>query len=211
MTTGPVESHAIPQSLAPSIGASVPIPKPNPGEVEGSFMSRCLSALAKADADKPHDQRTAMCMRAWRERDAARESFQEAHVRPAGSLDIPREALPQIPGEQVEAFIAWLREQGVDVRETKAQACTLKPTQAALDTEKVAKFRQGGTAREKRLITSADGYILDGHHRWGAIMADDPEGEVDVMECGQPIADLVETARKFPGAHARDMNDEAAA
>jgi hypothetical protein len=46
----------------------MPIPSPHKGEEKNSFISRCCSALAKSDPDRPQAQRVAMCFSAWREK-----------------------------------------------------------------------------------------------------------------------------------------------
>lgn len=44
----------------------MPIPSPKAGESKDNFVSRCISALAKADPNMPNEQRIAICFSKWR-------------------------------------------------------------------------------------------------------------------------------------------------
>lgn len=44
----------------------MPIPRPQTGEEQGAFISRCASKLADTDPDRPQAMRMAMCYTAWR-------------------------------------------------------------------------------------------------------------------------------------------------
>jgi len=52
----------------------MPIRKPRSDESESDFMRRCMGELADADSNRPPDrrrpqnQRVAICMQAWRDR-----------------------------------------------------------------------------------------------------------------------------------------------
>jgi len=44
----------------------MPIPVPRSNEKRSSFISRCISFVAKESPDRPHKQRIAMCYTSWR-------------------------------------------------------------------------------------------------------------------------------------------------
>lgn len=44
----------------------MPVPKPNAGESQKDFISRCASALADTDPERPNEQRIAMCYSSYR-------------------------------------------------------------------------------------------------------------------------------------------------
>ena len=54
----------------------MPVPKPNAGEKETEFVSRCISTMNKRDPNTPQDQVTAMCYGAWRRRKEKMVDFQ---------------------------------------------------------------------------------------------------------------------------------------
>ena len=47
----------------------MPVPKPNPGEQQDDFISRCVSWLADDSPDMPNKQRVAICFSQWREKE----------------------------------------------------------------------------------------------------------------------------------------------
>lgn len=196
-----VQTFTNPGAIAPSIGGAVPIPTPTPGEDEATFVARCHRALA---TDYPRaDQRHGICSRAYR---SAHESVRLAEevMSPAGAINgFARTDLPQIPDEEMAAFIAWLEQEGISFQEGKAMAATIRPTQAEIDSEKVNALR--GKPTTGKLIVAQDGDLLDGHHRWAAAMADDPTQGLDVVHVDLPFPDLVAKAHTFPGAKRRDV------
>lgn len=45
----------------------MPVPKPKSGESQDDFISRCMSALADSDPDRPQKQRLAICFQTFRD------------------------------------------------------------------------------------------------------------------------------------------------
>jgi len=52
----------------------MPIPRPNTGEEQGAFISRCASKLVDTDPDRPQAMRMAMCYTAWRRAKGVKQS-----------------------------------------------------------------------------------------------------------------------------------------
>lgn len=82
----------------------------------------------------------------------------------------------------------------------------LYATQKEIKTEKVESMRGEPWLAQKPIIVSLDDYILDGHHRWAALLADDPHYLMRTVRIGLPIRELLLVARKFPGAERRDFD-----
>lgn len=111
-----------------------------------------------------------------------------------GGFNIPRASMPQIADQ--ESFARYLEFIGVDVRFVKSHLNFLKPTQTEFDQEKVDSMQ----APYGSIIVSNDGYILDGHHRFFAAVADPDHDSIDTYTCGVTINQLL--------AHAKDYLDE---
>lgn len=112
-------------------------------------------------------------------------------------------------------FQEMLINRGVKVERTKHPASFLKPSQEYLSGVKVAGMmnsmenqRLNRPGRKMNLegspvFVSRDDYIVDGHHRWAALVgvdfADDKEGDVqmDIVRIDMPILDLLDEANKF--------------
>lgn len=142
---------------------------------------------------------------------------------------IPRKLMPQLKGEATPgswadknlkkdakgevdgeaAFKAMLKETGRKLTPKSYDVSQLKATQTDLVGAKVAGMLQGLKKDPKHpgitapIYVSKDGYILDGHHRWAAMvglaMADGSTKPVnmDVIEVDMGIEDLVEETNAF--------------
>lgn len=114
-----------------------------------------------------------------------------------GTLGIPRAEMPQIPGKDRGALVAFLEARGIPYERTEVAPDSLRPTQREFSRKKTQQARQD-TGGAKTVIVSGDGYVLDGHHRWMAQLVDDKP--VDVMRFDAPIRELLAAVREFPGA-----------
>ena len=147
-----------------------------------------------------------------------------------GNKGIPREDMPQFKGtpepgspadklpkdengeaDTEEFFKQMLNKQGIKVSEpTNVPADRLKATQSELVGPKVAgmsKVLADPTHPAYAKITapiyvSNDGYVLDGHHRWAAIVAhnaSNPDNQIpmNVRVIDEPIEPLVKRSNAF--------------
>lgn len=86
---------------------------------------------------------------------------------------IARKDMPQIPSERRGEFLADLAKDGVEVTEESLDPKTLKPIQKEVSSSRSGaiynKYKeQGGIPQEQRILISKDGFVIDGHHTWGA-------------------------------------------
>ena len=108
-----------------------------------------------------------------------------------GGFNIPRASMPQIADQ--EGFARYLEFLGVDVRFVKSHLNFLKPTQTEFDPEKVAAIN----APYGSIVVSSDGYILDGHHRFFAAVADQSCDSIDTYTCDATINHLLKHANDY--------------
>ena len=147
-----------------------------------------------------------------------------------GNKGIPREDMPQFKGtpepgsiadklpkdengeaDTEEFFKQMLNKQGIKVSEpTAVPADRLKATQSELVGPKVAGMSKvladpNHPAYGKitaPIYVSNDGYVLDGHHRWAAVVAhnaSNPDNQIpmNVRVIDEPIEPLVKRSNKF--------------
>jgi hypothetical protein len=115
--------------------------------------------------------------------------------------------MPQIRVHAMPGFLEWAEEHGVDVRRTRKQVQRLRATQLEIDPGMVERVLRNGVdaiLREKPMLSSSDDYILDGHHRWAALLVRDPEALVELIEFMTPIKNLLELAWSFPDVEYSD-------
>ena len=93
-----------------------------------------------------------------------------------GQRIIGRSEMPQIPDEHRANFISYLAKAGISTTDEGVDPLSLKPTQKDLKGPKVGSMLQAtraagpadGLGTSNPILVTSDGYILDGHHRWGA-------------------------------------------
>ncbi len=118
--------------------------------------------------------------------------------------------MPQVPERALDAFHDHLEDEGVTFNKEQIDPRSVKSTQTNLDATKVgqmiARVRDGSYTTGHDPWISNDGFILDGHHRWGTMAVLSAAGEehpaFDVTRVSLPIAELLVLADDF-----NDEND----
>jgi len=128
-----------------------------------------------------------------------------------GNLGIERKDMPQFDEEAnpnvIQEYLDSFRKQGVKVTDKRMAVGQLKATQKEINAEKVKGMVE---AHEKHLkgegkwspgkgaiVVSSDGYVLDGHHRWAALLDHDPANEMHVHHVDASIRDLLARSEQF--------------
>lgn len=124
-----------------------------------------------------------------------------------GHLGARRAAMPQVKRRHFRTFLAWLRARGIPFEILSVPASSLEETQRDLDAEKVQRTVARAAsdedwARERLgfpVISSADGFVMDGHHRLAARrMLSGRSALVPTCRVGVGIVELVRLAGAFP-------------
>jgi hypothetical protein len=129
--------------------------------------------------------------------------LQEANIyNPQHNLQVSREDMPQIATAHMGEFVGWLDQQGIDVQFEKVPVSSLRSVQNEIDLDKVSdlSLSLSTSVLTKPLVISSDNYILDGHHRWLALLNRDPHFQIDAYRVNLPILKLLESSKAFPKA-----------
>jgi hypothetical protein len=96
-------------------------------------------------------------------------------------------------------FIDWLETQNIHVQFINIPVSMLKSTQNEINLKKVENLSANlpEKALNKPLIISKDLFVLDGHHRWLAILNRDPHFLISAYRVNLPIYELLEITRKY--------------
>lgn len=142
----------------PTVSASEAYDALNRGESPNVQPKEVRSFLAQAAAGDTHPDLT---------------KLQVAGTMKFGGdgLGIKRADMPQLPGDRLPEFLAEMRGRGISVTEGKVDPASLKPIQSEVSSKKVGGMlnaMRDGTLPGGAIVTTRDGYVLDGHHRWGA-------------------------------------------
>jgi hypothetical protein len=112
-----------------------------------------------------------------------------------------------------QQLLDFLETKGIKTRRRRLRVGNLKATQSEIKAAKAygmadAHLRGDFPTIDKQIVISRDGYILDGHHRWAALLTIDPGRFMSVLEVGLPMAKakgdgatLLGEAAAFPGVY----------
>lgn len=120
---------------------------------------------------------------------------------PTGGLGIPRVEMPQIAAADVPEFITFLKKNhGIQTWKYELRLSVLKVTQKDLNLDKVANMANELDAEQlkKPIIVSKDNFVLDGHHRFVALLNMNPSGFIPAYHVDLEINKLLTVAYEFP-------------
>lgn len=119
---------------------------------------------------------------------------------PESGLHIERQSLPQIKSEDVPSFLTWLRRvKKVKVTKGDVYVNSLRPSQGEFNTAKINQFMKSKRDQLKKpIIISMDRYVLDGHHRWLALLNMDNKDTIPAIIVNLKILDLLAVAKEYP-------------
>lgn len=125
-------------------------------------------------------------------------------------MGIARKDMPQIPGKERGRFLKEIEEtQGITAEKEKVDPTTLKPIQKEISSSRSGaiynKFREdGGIPKNERILISSDGFVIDGHHTWGASVAfafDNPGTELPVYRLSVTAEEALRVSREWSTAN----------
>jgi hypothetical protein len=110
-------------------------------------------------------------------------------------------------------LLAHLDRNGVGTSETSVSVGRLKATQKEIKAEKTFKMADAHLRGRfpgigDTVVISRDGYVLDGHHRWAALMTIDPSRKMRVKVIDMDMDDLLAEAAAFPGVYRADFEGD---
>lgn len=132
------------------------------------------------------------------------------------NLGLSRDKMPQLEADQIPGFLGTLLEDGIRVTTGVMPVGNLRATQGELNAEKVqgmvdsARKGEGAFLIETPVIVSGENYILDGHHRWAALLTISERCLLPVFKVRLPIHELLKRALDYEGSTKKDLNDRAA-
>jgi ParB-like chromosome segregation protein Spo0J len=83
---------------------------------------------------------------------------------------------------------------GVKSAIKKVEVQTLRPSQNEISSERVSGVIQAikdGSLDKNPMVISADGYVVDGHHRWAAYKKHKPTAKLPVLVIDLPIKEAL--------------------
>ena len=120
------------------------------------------------------------------------------------NLGISRADMPQLDDAVLPNFLKSYQDKGISVKKGSIEVGRLKATQKEISAEKATgmadAYKEGSYDPSKKpIIISKDGYVLDGHHRWAAMVVTDPASTMRVYQVDTDIQTLLKDAGSFEG------------
>lgn len=134
----------------------------------------------------------------------------DEEARAKGKAMVEAGADPKSDKTIMQTMIDHFKKNGVKTRRTKIPVGMLKATQSEIKAEKTygmadahlkGKFPNIGDS----VVVSRDGHILDGHHRWAALLTIDPSRDMNVQVIDMDMDDLLKEAQAIPGVYKADF------
>ena len=163
------------------------------GVVLGDFSAADLKALADRQINRAVRETSGPAYRAFSS--------------DSGTLGIPRADLPQIKTAHRGALVNFLAARGIGHSLEEIDPRTLTPSQAEYAPDKVEKAKQY-LGRDRSILVSSDGYIVDGHHQYLARL--ETSRSVRAIRFDAPFKQLVAAIKEFPSAGSSEVQQSRA-
>jgi hypothetical protein len=125
------------------------------------------------------------------------------------SKGIQREDMPQVRRKDMEDYIDFLRDKEITVFPLSVKVSELKNTQTQLNRSHIQKFIDDPEKiKTKPVIISKDYYILDGHHRANALFNTNSSSDIDVLQVGLSIDNLIDVTKEFDKVEYQNITEQ---
>lgn len=126
---------------------------------------------------------------------------------------------PNDKRDMMTVMLDTFEKNGVKVEHgVKQHVGQLKATQAEIKAGKTIFFADahlkgawpGGQKcdlAKKPIVVSSDGYILDGHHRWSALLTISPDQTMTTIKVDLPMKEILRQSLNLPGVFRADLQD----
>jgi len=110
----------------------------------------------------------------------------------------------------MQQMIDHFTSHGVQTKRTKVPVGMLKATQSEIKAQKTYSMANNYLKGDfdkigDSVVVSRDGHILDGHHRWAALLTVDPSREMNVQVIDMDMDDLLAESQSVPGVYKADF------
>lgn len=127
-----------------------------------------------------------------------------------GEAAVEAGADPKSDKSMKDILLDSLRESGVKIKKEKVPVGQLKATQKEIQADKTfdmadSHLKGKYDPSKEQIIVSNDNHILDGHHRWAALLTASPDRKMEVIRVDMPMREFLEQSFKQPGVFRADL------
>lgn len=126
---------------------------------------------------------------------------------PKTGLNIARASLPQVKSTDVPDYLRWLSQhKHYTSFKTEMPVASLFPSQGNFNQSKIRAFMTHKRDElRKPVIVSADYFLIDGHHRWLALLNMDPTDTIPVIMVHAKVLDLIAATKEYPKSFTKNV------
>ena len=130
--------------------------------------------------------------------------------RAKGEAMVQAGADPKSDKTVLQNMLDHFEKNGIKTKQEEMDVGRMKATQSEIKAAKVfgmadAHLRGKFNNIDDSVVVSKDGHILDGHHRWAALLTIDPSRSMKVKVIDMTMDDLLKEAASFPGVYKADF------
>lgn len=120
---------------------------------------------------------------------------------------------PESDKSIMQQMVDHLEKNGVSTKDAEIPVGKLKATQSEIQAGKVFGMAQNYLKGEfpnidASVVVSKDNHILDGHHRWAALLTIDPGRTMKVKQIDMTMKELLKEAASLPGVYQADFKGD---
>ena len=119
-------------------------------------------------------------------------------------MTLSRDLMPQIKDQK--DFMSFLKTKGINYDIQTVPTNDLKSTQSEFDKDKIMSIMNADQKKIDPIITSSDGYVVDGHHRW--IANHNTSGKCKSYVVNMPALDLLKSAKDYNNGIESTISEE---
>lgn len=113
----------------------------------------------------------------------------------------------------MQQMVDHLEKNGVTTKNAEIPVGKLKATQSEIKADKVFGMAQAYLKGkfpniDDSVVVSSDNHILDGHHRWAALLTIDPGRTMKVKQIDMTMKELLKEAASLPGVYQADFKGD---
>ena len=130
-----------------------------------------------------------------------------------GEAMVQAGANPNSNATILDQMLSHLKKNGVKTHDTKIPVGMLMATQQEIKAKKTFEMADAylkGKFKniDDSVVVSRDGHILDGHHRWSALLTIDPKRTMNVRVVDMDMKDLLKEAEAIPGVYKANIEGD---
>lgn len=134
----------------------------------------------------------------------------DTKTRAKGKAAVEAGADPDDKRTILKQMLDHFKSSGVSIKAEKVPVGKLKATQSDILAGKTFGMAEGHLQGKfpnigDQIVISSDNHILDGHHRWAALLTIDPTRTMNVIRVDMTMKEMLDRADEIPGVYREDF------